>query len=367
MSVTLEQILNLSGRLDDTPGFDSARERFRRFLLEHAAELTGARALIEQGQHLPGEQHHRAVQDLVVLLGKFIGFDVTFGAYTPAAGSIKHHGHWRSRLRLHVVLGGPKRSLGPAGRGRAASIRRGAGRDVEGVELAIRRSLRGDAALRQPAQDRRSRRGGQTWLSGRRHPAPGTPAACRSRERRPGQPRRRRAAPRVEPPRRIQRRAARTADRETPGRRARAKRCVRRRRDAARRRGVLLDRDGHTRLRDDSRTAPRAGRRPPPHLRRRRRRHDAPALLAVAIGSASIFPARGSSAVPACCHPQRATPASATRTGSGSFCTWKIWSCTFTRRSRSTSKRSFAFAQPPPERRVRRRVSCGSRTTASWR
>ena len=104
MSVTLEQILNLSGRLDDTPGFDSARERFRRFLLEHAADLGGARALIEQGQHLPGEQHHRAVQDLVVLLGKFIGFDVTFGAYAPAAGSIKHHGHWRSRLRLHVVL-----------------------------------------------------------------------------------------------------------------------------------------------------------------------------------------------------------------------------------------------------------------------
>jgi hypothetical protein len=104
VSVTLEQILNLSGRLDDTPGFDSARERFRRFLLEHAADLAGARALIEQGQHLPGEQHHRAVQDLVVLLGRFIGFDVTFGAYAPAPGSIKHHGHWRSRLRLHVVL-----------------------------------------------------------------------------------------------------------------------------------------------------------------------------------------------------------------------------------------------------------------------
>jgi hypothetical protein len=104
MSVTLEQILNLSGRLDDTPGFDSARERFRRFLLEHAADLSGARALIEQGQHLPGEQHHRAMQDLVVLLGRFIGFDVTFGTYAPAPGSIKHHGHWRSRLRLHVVL-----------------------------------------------------------------------------------------------------------------------------------------------------------------------------------------------------------------------------------------------------------------------
>jgi hypothetical protein len=104
MSVTLEQVLSLSGKLDDTPGFDSARERFRRFLLENAADPAAARSLIEQGQHLPGEQHQRALQDLVVLLGRFVGFDVTFGAYAPAANSLKHHGHWRSRLRLHVVL-----------------------------------------------------------------------------------------------------------------------------------------------------------------------------------------------------------------------------------------------------------------------
>jgi hypothetical protein len=104
MSVTLEQILTLSGKLDDTPGFDSARERFRRFLLENAADPASARALIEQGQHLPGQQHQRALQDLAVLVGRFVGFDVTFGAYAPAVNSLKHHGHWRSRLRLHVVV-----------------------------------------------------------------------------------------------------------------------------------------------------------------------------------------------------------------------------------------------------------------------
>jgi hypothetical protein len=104
MSVTLEQVLSLSGKLDDAPGFDSARERFRRFLLENAADPAAARALIEQGQHLPGEQHQRALQDLVVMLGRFVGFDVTFGAYAPGANSLKHHGHWRSRLRLHVVV-----------------------------------------------------------------------------------------------------------------------------------------------------------------------------------------------------------------------------------------------------------------------
>jgi hypothetical protein len=104
MSVTLDQILSLSGSLDDTPGFDSARERFRRFLLEQATDPHSIRSLIEQGQHLPGEQYHRAIQDLVVLLGKFIGFEVTFGAYAPPKFSLKHHGQWRSRLRLHVVL-----------------------------------------------------------------------------------------------------------------------------------------------------------------------------------------------------------------------------------------------------------------------
>jgi hypothetical protein len=104
MSVTLEQILSLSGKLDDTPGFDSARERFRRFVLENAGDPAAARALIEQGQHLPGEQHQRALQDLVVMLGRFIGFDVTFGVYAPSANSLKHHGHWRSRLGLHVVV-----------------------------------------------------------------------------------------------------------------------------------------------------------------------------------------------------------------------------------------------------------------------
>jgi hypothetical protein len=104
MSVTLDQILSLSGSLDDTPGFDSSRERFRRFLLEQATDPHSIRSLIEQGQHLPGEQHHRAIQDLVVLVGKFIGFDVTFGAYAPPRFSLKNHGQWRSRLRLHVVL-----------------------------------------------------------------------------------------------------------------------------------------------------------------------------------------------------------------------------------------------------------------------
>ena len=36
MSVTLDDVLALAGRLDDSGGFDAPRERFRRFLTEHA-------------------------------------------------------------------------------------------------------------------------------------------------------------------------------------------------------------------------------------------------------------------------------------------------------------------------------------------
>lgn len=104
MSVTLDQILMLAGRLDDVPGFDSARERFRRFLVEYVRDAETLRALIRQCQHAPGDQQHRALQDLVLLAGRFLGFDVTFGAYLPGAGELKYHGHWRSRSRFHVVV-----------------------------------------------------------------------------------------------------------------------------------------------------------------------------------------------------------------------------------------------------------------------
>ena len=38
MSITLNQILALVGKLDDSPGDDTPRERFRRFLKENVNE-----------------------------------------------------------------------------------------------------------------------------------------------------------------------------------------------------------------------------------------------------------------------------------------------------------------------------------------
>lgn len=103
MTVTLNELLMLAGRLDDSSGFDTPRERFRRFLVEHVTDAHAARTLIEQCQHSPGDQHHHALQDLVVVLGRCLGFETRYGSHLPAAGSLKADGHWRSR-RLDVVL-----------------------------------------------------------------------------------------------------------------------------------------------------------------------------------------------------------------------------------------------------------------------
>ncbi len=104
MGFALQEILTLVGRLDDGPGFDTPRERFRRFLTERLTDVAGVRALIAQCQQGIGDQPARARHDLIVLLGVFLGFEVSFGGYEPPAGPPHLSGHWRSRRRARIVL-----------------------------------------------------------------------------------------------------------------------------------------------------------------------------------------------------------------------------------------------------------------------
>lgn len=104
MSVTLSEVLTLVGPLDDNPGFDTPRERFRGFLEEHAADLQTLKGLIEEAERSLGQQQNRALQDAVVVLGRFLGFETTFGAYQRLNGGVQFQGHWRSHRRLNVVL-----------------------------------------------------------------------------------------------------------------------------------------------------------------------------------------------------------------------------------------------------------------------
>jgi hypothetical protein len=102
--IPVEAILALAGRLEDAPGFDAPRQRFRRFLLDHITDLDALRTLITSCQHVPGEQHHRAMRDLMVVLGRFLGFDSAFGAYQPSPDGLRDDGRWRSPAHLQVVL-----------------------------------------------------------------------------------------------------------------------------------------------------------------------------------------------------------------------------------------------------------------------
>ena len=104
MSITLDDVLLMVGRLDDTPGFDTPRERFRRFISTHVTDVRLARAFIEQGQRSLGEQHHRALKDLVTILGRFLGLETAFGSYMPVSGVLRYDGHWRYPRRLNMVL-----------------------------------------------------------------------------------------------------------------------------------------------------------------------------------------------------------------------------------------------------------------------
>jgi hypothetical protein len=104
MSITLDELLLLVGRLDDAPGFDTPRERFRRFLIERVTDVPTASVLIDDCQRSVGEQRHRALQDLIVIVGRLLRFEVTFGAYEPSADGLKVDGQWRSPGLLDVVL-----------------------------------------------------------------------------------------------------------------------------------------------------------------------------------------------------------------------------------------------------------------------
>src|SRR5215211_2877232 len=104
MSFTLDEVLLMVGRLDDAPGFDTPRERFRRFINTHVTDVRVARAFIEQCQRSLGEQHHRALKDLVTIVGRFLGLEAAFGSYMPISGVLRYDGHWRYPGILNLVL-----------------------------------------------------------------------------------------------------------------------------------------------------------------------------------------------------------------------------------------------------------------------
>lgn len=104
MSINLKQILLLVGKLDDSAGEGTARERFRRFLEENVREIGQLRDHIEDCLRVSGDQYNRALQDLVNHVGHFLGFEVGFGRYQGVPGQVGFDGYWKSPTRFHIVI-----------------------------------------------------------------------------------------------------------------------------------------------------------------------------------------------------------------------------------------------------------------------
>jgi hypothetical protein len=102
--MTLKQILDLVGKLDDTTGEDTPRQRFRRFLKENVKEVGQLRDYVEECLRGKGDQYNRALQDLVNYIGEFLGFEVNFGRYQGVQNQIGFDGHWISSKGFHVVV-----------------------------------------------------------------------------------------------------------------------------------------------------------------------------------------------------------------------------------------------------------------------
>ncbi len=104
MSITLQQILALTGKLDDTPGQETPRERFRRFIQDNVTKVGEVRDYIEACLRNAGDQYSRALQDLVNHVGHFLECTVTFGRYQGVQGQIGFDGHWASPSGFHLIL-----------------------------------------------------------------------------------------------------------------------------------------------------------------------------------------------------------------------------------------------------------------------
>ncbi len=103
MTVSLSNVLELVGKLDDSPGEETPRSRFRRYLKSSVTEVGQLRDYIEECLRKTGEQYNRALQDLVNHLGTLLGFEVEFGRYQGVQGEIGFDGLWKSPKDFYIV------------------------------------------------------------------------------------------------------------------------------------------------------------------------------------------------------------------------------------------------------------------------
>jgi hypothetical protein len=98
-----DTILNLVGPLDDAPGTNTPRDRFRAYLASGMGDVGLVRDAVQTCVSHSGPQYARALQDLVNFLGSLMGFEVEYGRYSGVHGKVGHDGMWRSGKDVVVV------------------------------------------------------------------------------------------------------------------------------------------------------------------------------------------------------------------------------------------------------------------------
>jgi hypothetical protein len=97
-------VLALAGKLDDSEGENTPRERFRQFLMEDVTEVGQVRDYVEECLRNSGDQYNRALQDLVNYTGHFLGFKVQYGRYQGVPSQVGFDGLWTSPAGYHLVI-----------------------------------------------------------------------------------------------------------------------------------------------------------------------------------------------------------------------------------------------------------------------
>jgi hypothetical protein len=99
--LTISTILALVGDLKDN---EPAQKRFRDYLEKEVEEVGLLRDFINECLANTGEQYTFAFQDLVVYLGKFLGFKHEYGRYRGVKGALGHDGLWMKKNDLCIVI-----------------------------------------------------------------------------------------------------------------------------------------------------------------------------------------------------------------------------------------------------------------------
>ncbi len=105
MDINLTQILALVGKLDDSTGEDTSQTRFRSFLEANVHEIAQIRDYVEECIRNKGDQYNKALQDLIIYIGKFLDFNIEYGRYRGVVGEIGHDGMWTTKTEdFHIIV-----------------------------------------------------------------------------------------------------------------------------------------------------------------------------------------------------------------------------------------------------------------------